>query len=660
MAIGGKTLTVYLGADISKLKSGLNSADRSLSGFAGSLSNMVGPALIGATAAAGAFAISMAVDGVQAAIQEEAELTKLSTTLGNLGFAAATDEVNQFIDDLQYTAAVTDSELRPAFTKLLTATNDVTEAQRLLQVALDTSVGANKSLESVTSALSKAVDGNFGALGKLNAGIDASTIKSKDLDGAVSQLATTFAGQSTAAANTLQGQIKVLSISFDELKEAFGAGFLDGMSKSSGGIGNLAKNMRDLQPEAEAIGITLGDITTKLIESAGWFAKADQAIQRWGNEVTGRIAVGLIQLGDLIGVVSDAEAEKADRDFEVYKSSLYAAEGTNVQAAALANLASIQAGMDRYVRGGYGGIPETRMFTDIDTWREKQNALIKPIETVTKATGGMSKAIKEMDPALRKQIDLVKSLTSQLKEAEKGVQAARDKMNAWIDDMAGRITSGIDLSGVLGMAFDDAGKETGVSLLDAFQKQIDQANWFGEVLKYVRQQGGTELADAISAMGPEAGGKLGQELIDKGLVPTFQSKLKTVQEAARSTAAVMTPEWAIAGVRDAVEYLTSTQNTLAAATSQLEAMGAAMGKTIGEAAAEEIRKAISEARGALGSASGTMAGTNGVQPTTTAAMASGIVAGSPFLNGTLIMQAIQTALTNTDGRLGRTGQALNQ
>lgn len=660
MAIGGKTLTVYLAADVSKLKNGLNSADRSLSGFAGNLSNMVGPALIGAAAAAGAFAVSMAVDGVQAAIQEEAELTKLSTTLNNLGFGAASEQVNTFIDDLQYTAAVSDSTLRPAFTRLLTSTNDVTEAQKLLQLALDVSGGTGKSLETVTNALGKAYDGNLGALGKLGAGIDASTIKSKDLDGALSQLSTTFAGQSTAAANTLQGQIKVLGIAFDELKESFGAGFLEGMSKSSGGIGNLAQNMRDLQPEMEDIGITLGDITTKLIESAGWFAKADQSIQNWGKEVTGRIAVGLIQLGDLIGVVSDAEAEKADRDFEVYKSSLYAAKGTDVQTASLVNLANVQANMSRYVRGGYSGIPASQMFTDIDTWQEKQYALIKPIVATTTATGGMAKAVKEMDPALRKQIDLVKSLTSQLKEAEKGLQAARDKMNGWIDDMAGRITSGIDLSGVLGMAFDDAGKETGVSLLDAFQKQIDQANWFGDVLKYVRTQGGEELADAISQMGPEAGGKLAQELIDKGLVPTFQSKLKEVQEAARSTAAVMTPEWALAGVRDAVTYLTNTQNTLAAATSQLEDMGAAMGKTIGEAAAEEIRKAISEARGALGSASGTMAGTNGVQPITTAAMASGIVAGSPFLNATLIMNAISTALGNTDGRLGRTGQALNQ
>ena len=52
MAIGGKTLTVYLAADVSKLRSGLNSADRSLSGFGDKLNRMVGPALIGAAAAA--------------------------------------------------------------------------------------------------------------------------------------------------------------------------------------------------------------------------------------------------------------------------------------------------------------------------------------------------------------------------------------------------------------------------------------------------------------------------------------------------------------------------------------------------------------------------------------------------------------------------------
>jgi hypothetical protein len=179
---------------------------------------MVGPALIGAAAAAGTFAVALAVDGVQAAIQEEAELAKLSTTLNNLGFAEQTDEVNSFIDELQYASAVSDSTLRPAYSRLLTSVNDVTQAQKLLELALDVSAGTGKSLEAVTNALGKAYDGNLGALGKLGAGIDASTIKSKDLDGALAQLSTTFSGQASTAAGTLQGQMKILSISFDELK----------------------------------------------------------------------------------------------------------------------------------------------------------------------------------------------------------------------------------------------------------------------------------------------------------------------------------------------------------------------------------------------------------------------------------------------------------
>ena len=100
MAIG-KTLTVYLAADVDKLRKGLKSADDGFTIFGKSLNSMVGPALIGATAAAGAFAVSLAVDGVQAAMQEEKELAKLGTTLDNLGFGNQSEKVNKYIDDLQ-------------------------------------------------------------------------------------------------------------------------------------------------------------------------------------------------------------------------------------------------------------------------------------------------------------------------------------------------------------------------------------------------------------------------------------------------------------------------------------------------------------------------------------------------------------------------------
>jgi hypothetical protein len=302
MAIGGKTLTVYLAADVSKLRSGLNSADRSLSGFGDKLNRMVGPALIGAAAAAGTFAVALAVDGVQAAIQEEAELAKLSTTLNNLGFAEQTDEVNSFIDQLQYSAAVSDSTLRPAFSRLLTSVDDVTQAQKLLELALDVSAGTGKSLEAVTNALGKAYDGNLGALGKLGAGIDASTIKSKDLDGAMAQLSSTFSGQASAAAGTLQGQMKILSISFDELKESFGTGFLNGMQGASGSLNEFSMLLRDSQEMAQDLGESVGKLATEILQLTNDAWKAYKAFDAWTNNTNMGKVVGF--LGDLLNLAN--------------------------------------------------------------------------------------------------------------------------------------------------------------------------------------------------------------------------------------------------------------------------------------------------------------------------------------------------------------------
>ena len=63
----GKTLTIYLAADLKKFNSGMTQAQGGLKGFANSLKNMLGPAAIGAGIALGALATKMAIDGVQAA-----------------------------------------------------------------------------------------------------------------------------------------------------------------------------------------------------------------------------------------------------------------------------------------------------------------------------------------------------------------------------------------------------------------------------------------------------------------------------------------------------------------------------------------------------------------------------------------------------------------
>ena len=61
-----------------------------------------------------------------------------------------------------------------------------------------------------------------------------------------------------------------------------------------------------------------------------------------------------------------------------------------------------------------------------------------------------------------------------------------------------------------------------MSSLDAFDRQIEQHEWFGNVLTAIRSSGADQsLIDQIASLGPEAGGKLGQEMLDKGLVTAF-------------------------------------------------------------------------------------------------------------------------------------------
>ena len=637
MAIGGKTLTVYLAADVSKLRSGLNSADRSLSGFGSSLNNMVGPALIGAAAAAGTFAVALAVDGVQAAIQEEAELAKLSTTLNNLGFGAQTEQVNAFIDELQFSAAVSDSTLRPAFQRLLTSTNDVTQAQNLLTLALDVSAGTGKSLETVTNALGRGYDGNLGALGKLGAGIDAQTIKSKDLDGALSQLSTTFAGQASTSANTLQGELAKTSIAFDELKEAIGQGILEAFGSGTKGISGLSEGIRTFTPAAKEGAKAATVLGTAIV--AGPLESMNYATKTGGIIWTFNKAIQFIT-----GSTDDST------------------EAILANAQALSSWNNTAMVLDKYVRGGYSGIPASTMFNSLDTWREKQEALLKPVEKTTKLSGGLTKAVKEMDPALRKQIDLVKTLTTQLGEASKAVETARKEMYDWQSQMADQITSGIDLGAAYNAAFDQEGKATAQSLLEGFNKQIAQAGVFGDYLKTLNSEGGPELRDAVAALGPETGSKLASEIIKQGLIPTMQSQLVAVKQQARTTAEAMTPEFLVAGVNSAVNFLIGTQNALGAATSQLEEIGRAMGKTIGDAAAEEIRAALAAAGVAMAGGNATLAGTNGPLMSTEAAarVAAGGGSFASALSSTSIAQAIERAIFDSNQRLGRTGQAVLQ
>ena len=134
-----------------------------------------------AAVAAGALAVKLGKDGVEAAIADQKSQALLANALRNTTGAneAVIASVEDYISAQQRAVAVTDDELRPSLATLLNATKDVGQAQSLQNLALDIAAGTQKDLQTVSVALARAVGGNVGALKKLHPAIDQTIVKTK-------------------------------------------------------------------------------------------------------------------------------------------------------------------------------------------------------------------------------------------------------------------------------------------------------------------------------------------------------------------------------------------------------------------------------------------------------------------------------------------------
>lgn len=226
-----RTLKLNILAETKDLTDGLKKANQqvtsSQSGIAAAF-DKVKVAAAAAAAAAGAYAIKLAVDGVKAAIEDTAAQERLANALRNTTKAsdAQIRSVEEQVLQLSLATGVADDQLRPAFQRLATATGDLGQSQNLLNLALDISAATGKNVESVTNALGRAYEGSTTALTRLGIGLSAAEIETLGLEGAIGQLSRTFGGAAAVQAETLQGQIQRLKVSFDETKESIGAALL--------------------------------------------------------------------------------------------------------------------------------------------------------------------------------------------------------------------------------------------------------------------------------------------------------------------------------------------------------------------------------------------------------------------------------------------------
>lgn len=227
MATGSRTLTLKLLADITNFNDNLSKGNKSVESFSDQVADFSKKAAVAFTAAAvavGAYVKAV----VENAAADEAAQRKLALTIENTTNAtqAQISAVETWITKTSISIGVTDDELRPALARLVRSTNDVEQAQKLLNLALDISTATGKPLEAVSNALGKAYDGNATSLGRLGLGLDASTLKSKDFNAIFETLDKTFGNFAENEAVSTEKQLARVKIALDEANESIGAALL--------------------------------------------------------------------------------------------------------------------------------------------------------------------------------------------------------------------------------------------------------------------------------------------------------------------------------------------------------------------------------------------------------------------------------------------------
>jgi hypothetical protein len=227
MASDSRALTLKLLADTADFQKKLANGSKDIDDI-GERAKEFGKKAAVAFAAAGAAIGAFAISAVKAAAEDETAQRRLAETITATTGATAKqiEGVEKYIKQTSIAIGVADDGLRPAFTRLVRSTQDVEEAQKLLNLALDLSAATGKPLETISNALGRAYDGNTTALGKLGLGLDADIIKSKDFDAIFQQLTGTFGNFAEKESETTAKQLERVKIALDEAKESIGAALL--------------------------------------------------------------------------------------------------------------------------------------------------------------------------------------------------------------------------------------------------------------------------------------------------------------------------------------------------------------------------------------------------------------------------------------------------
>ena len=564
---------------------------------------------------AGAAVVQFTADVVKAALEDQKSQALLAKQLQNTTGArqAQIAGVEDYIEKTMLATNITDDQLRPALAQLVRVTGSATEAQKLLTLATDVSVGAGRDLSSVTTALSRAYMGNFGALSRLGITIDEAAVSGRGFAAVTDELTDKFGGSAAAAADTLAGRVENLGVRWGELKESLGQqllpvleGVIDSFDKAEEQTNKFGNPLAGLISLA---GDAAGSINNLIFETTGLNDIGNEVTTTWDelwNTVTGqRRAVEAEQnLADLA-----LNYEKLSgilvQDYAIYKQTADVFED-QADAAAKADR------MVGYLRDQYRQLSEVtlKLVADEKDAAEGRDRIAKQDREQRDADEKDRKAkakqkrieYREDAKALRESLgQALEDARQNLKDAQEAADdfgkslafsfgvslaGAYDKATQAEDDYKAALEDrkkayaaldvakqGDDLNAYLKAVQDVATAEQAVTTAQqarvtptsAFAAQIEAAKTFGTNLKTLIGQGlGQAGLQQLLDLGPTAGAEVTKALLEGtagftvGTLNQSLADLAGVQAGlASGITAALAPKGAISSAQSQVDALSS-------------------------------------------------------------------------------------------------------
>ena len=449
-------------------------------------------------------------ESARASAEDSKSKNQLALALRNtLGATKeTTDAAEKFIQRTSNSVAVLDDDLRPALATAVRATGSLSKATRFLDTALDVSAGTGKDLSSVTNAMAKAYNGNYGALKKLLPSIKTGADFMSQLDGA-------FKGAAEQAA--MDDPYKALQVIFDNFKETIGNELLPALQKfyeylkSPAGQGQLRTIARIFIQIAQGAGAVLDFVLKNII----WIKALAAAI------ITVKVAIGLMTFAMKIYDLSTKLATVST------KALKYALITTGI-GALVVGISTLVAALFEYSDAADAAKESTEaMFAELDLMSPEMKLAIEAyrdavIEIDTLNNQVFADGILVFDQA---KFDANKRAIEDAADSLK--KALQDKIKS-IKETAEKFRDSV------GLAFGVFGKdENSVFNVDVvinkMKRMVEAAKGFAKNIKELRKKGATEdVISEIVGMGPAQGNVVAKGLLGSGSLQEYLNLRKSL------------------------------------------------------------------------------------------------------------------------------------